>query len=574
MSVSRFSNSLFLLLFVTSASSYAEMKLSIKGLSGELAENVDARISLIDPNKIDNSPYFKRYLENETEKALRALGYYSPTFQYDDHDPKVLVVNISPGEPITVEKLDIKILGEGQNDKDFNDLLAHNLPKLGDVLNHGVYEAFKKSLQNLSLKKGYFDANMTKHELAVSNSLHQAFWDIEYNTGQRYKFGKVSFHNARIREDYLVNIIPFKEGEKYTAEQLSLFNRRLASTNWFNTVVVAPDFSKVSADKTLPIDVATSPRAKNNMDLGLGFSTDNGVHGKIGWNKPWINSRGQSFQSNLSLSSPEKTITMSYKIPLKRSPLEHYYTVQGGYKKIDNNDTYSRSYTFGVLRNWDSFEGWQSALGLSMLRDDFTQGDSSFKTFLYYPSLSFSRIRTDGNLFAMWGDSQRYSVDLAGESLGSDINLVRFQAQQSWIRSISQKHRFIARGNLGIIQASNFDRVPPSFRFFAGGDHSIRGYSYQSISPEDKKGKLKGASKLLTGSIEYQYKLTGSWWSALFIDSGEAIDKVDKNKFYTGAGFGVRWASPVGPIKVDLATPTNRKNTGSIHLYIGLGSEL
>nr|WP_081298538.1 autotransporter assembly complex family protein [Gilliamella apicola] len=550
------------------------MKLSIKGLSGELAENVDARISLIDPNKIDNSPYFKRYLENETEKALRALGYYSPTFQYDDHDPKVLVVNISPGEPITVEKLDIKILGEGQNDKDFNDLLAHNLPKLGDVLNHGVYEAFKKSLQNLSLKKGYFDANMTKHELAVSNSLHQAFWDIEYNTGQRYKFGKVSFHNARIREDYLVNIIPFKEGEKYTAEQLSLFNRRLASTNWFNTVVVAPDFSKVSADKTLPIDVATSPRAKNNMDLGLGFSTDNGVHGKIGWNKPWINSRGQSFQSNLSLSSPEKTITMSYKIPLKRSPLEHYYTVQGGYKKIDNNDTYSRSYTFGVLRNWDSFEGWQSALGLSMLRDDFTQGDSSFKTFLYYPSLSFSRIRTDGNLFAMWGDSQRYSVDLAGESLGSDINLVRFQAQQSWIRSISQKHRFIARGNLGIIQASNFDRVPPSFRFFAGGDHSIRGYSYQSISPEDKKGKLKGASKLLTGSIEYQYKLTGSWWSALFIDSGEAIDKVDKNKFYTGAGFGVRWASPVGPIKVDLATPTNRKNTGSIHLYIGLGSEL
>ncbi|OCG22858.1 hypothetical protein A9G11_06715 [Gilliamella sp. wkB108] len=572
--MSRFSNSLFLLLFVTSASSYAEMKLSIKGLSGELAENVDARISLIDPNKIDNSPYFKRYLENETEKALRALGYYSPTFQYDDHDPKVLVVNISPGEPITVEKLDIKILGEGQNDKDFNDLLAHNLPKLGDVLNHGVYEAFKKSLQNLSLKKGYFDANMTKHELAVSNSLHQAFWDIEYNTGQRYKFGKVSFHNARIREDYLVNIIPFKEGEKYTAEQLSLFNRRLASTNWFNTVVVAPDFSKVSADKTLPIDVATSPRAKNNMDLGLGFSTDNGVHGKIGWNKPWINSRGQSFQSNLSLSSPEKTITMSYKIPLKRSPLEHYYTVQGGYKKIDNNDTYSRSYTFGVLRNWDSFEGWQSALGLSMLRDDFTQGDSSFKTFLYYPSLSFSRIRTDGNLFAMWGDSQRYSVDLAGESLGSDINLVRFQAQQSWIRSISQKHRFIARGNLGIIQASNFDRVPPSFRFFAGGDHSIRGYSYQSISPEDKKGKLKGASKLLTGSIEYQYKLTGSWWSALFIDSGEAIDKVDKNKFYTGAGFGVRWASPVGPIKVDLATPTNRKNTGSIHLYIGLGSEL
>lgn len=572
--MSRFSCSLFLLLIITTASSYADMKLSIKGLSGELAENVDARISLIPSNKIDNTPYFKRYFENEAKKAMRALGYYSPTFQYDDKNPSVLIVNISPGEPIIVKKLNIHILGEGQNDKDFIELLTNKLPKIGDRLNHGLYESFKRSLQNLSLKKGYFDAIMPKHQLAVSDLLHQAYWDIEFNTGQRYKFSKINFHNPNIRDDYLANISPFEEGEEYDAEQLSLYNRRLASTNWFNSVVVSPDFSKVSSDKSLPIDVATTPRKKNSMDLGLGYSSDNGVHGKIGWNKPWINSRGQSFQSNLSLSSPEQSITMGYKIPLKKSPLEQYYTIQGGYKKIDNNDTYSRSYTFGILRNWDNFKEWQSSLGFNVLRDDFTQGDSSFKTFLYYPSISISRIRTDGNLFAMWGDSQRYSIDAASESLGSDINLIRFQAQQSWIRSFYDSHRFIARGNFGIITANNFDRVPPSFRFFAGGDRSIRGYSYQSISPEDKKGKLKGASKLITGSIEYQYNLTGSWWGALFADTGEAIDKVDNTKFYTGTGVGVRWASPVGPIKVDLATPVNRKDTGTIHLYIGLGSEL
>ncbi|OCG03036.1 autotransporter assembly complex protein TamA [Gilliamella sp. wkB112] len=572
--MSRFSCSLCLLLVLITASSYADMSLSIKGLSGELAENVNARVSLIAPNRINNSPNFKRYFESEAQKAMRALGYYSPTFEYDEKDPKILAVKISPGEPITIKQLNVNIEGEGQNDKDFKELLKQSLPKIGDILNHGIYESFKKSLQNLSLEKGYFDANMPTHQLAVSDSEHQAYWNIDFDTGQRYKFGAVNFHDVKIRKDYLANIVPFKEGEEYTAEQLSLFNRRLSATNWFNSVVVAPEFGKVSNNKVLPIDVATSPRKKNSMDLGLGYSTDNGVHGKIGWSKPWINSRGQSFQSNLSLSSPEQTITMAYKIPLKRSPLEHYYTIQGGYKKIDNNDTYSRSYTFGVLRNWDKFEGWQSALGLSMLRDNFTQGDSSFKTMLLYPSISLSRIRTDGKLFAMWGDSQRYSIELAGDSVGSDINLVRFQTQQSWIRSIKQSHRFIARGNFGIIQASNFDRVPPSFRFFAGGDRSIRGFKYQSISPEDKKGKLKGASKLITGSLEYQYNVTGAWWGALFVDSGEAIDKVDKAKFYTGSGFGVRWASPIGPVKLDLATPVNRKDTGSIHLYIGLGTEL
>ena len=572
--MSRFSRSLCVLLMVTTASSYADMKLSIKGLSGELAENVDARISLISSDKINNSPNFKRYFESEAQKALRALGYYSPSFNYDESDPKVLVVKISPGEPVRIKQLNININGEGKQDKDFQELLAKQLPKIGEILNHGTYEAFKKGLESLSLKKGYFDAVMPTHQLAVSKYDHQAFWNIDFDTGKRYKFSMVKFPEAKIRQDYLANIVPFKEGDEYSAEQLSLLNRRLSSTNWFNSVVVTPDFPHLTADKALPIDVVTTPRKKNAMDLGLGFSTDNGVHGKIGWNKPWINSKGHSFQSSLSLSSPEQIITMSYKIPLKKSPIEQYYTIQGGYKKIDNNDTYSRSYTLGALRNWDNFDGWQTALGFNMLRDDFTQGDAKFKTFLYYPSLSISRIRNDGKLLSMWGDSQRYSVEGAAESLGSDINLVRFQAQQTWIRSIKQSHRFIARGNFGIIQASNFDRVPPSFRFFAGGDRSIRGYSYQSISPKDKKGKLKGASKMITGSAEYQYNLTGSWWGAAFVDTGEAIDKVDTAKFYTGTGLGIRWASPVGPIKFDLATPLNRKDKGSIHLYIGLGSEL
>lgn len=562
------------ILLVVASSSFAQMKLSVKGVSGELADNVDARISLIDPSRVNNTPYFKRYLEDEVKKALRALGYYSPTFHYDlNESSQTLVVDVDPGDPVLIEQLNINLLGEGNKDQDFIAMLSNNLPKKGEVLNHDTYESFKKGLQNLALRKGYFDAEMPKHQLAVADSIHQAFWNIDFNTGQRYKFSDVIFKQSQIRQDYLVNIIPFKKGEAYSAEQLSLLNRRLSSTNWFNSVIVSPNFAAASENKDLPIEVITSPRAKNNIDLGLGFSSDNGPRGKIGWNKPWINSRGQSLQSNLSLSSPEQALSMSYKIPLKQSPLEDYYTIQGGFKKIDDNDTNSDSYTFGVLRNWDKFEGWQSAVGLNFMYDNFTQANASYKTLLWYPSVSFSRIRSDNNLFPMWGDSQRYSLETATKSLGSDIDFVRLQVQHSWIRSLYDSHRFIARGNFSMIQANDFDRVPPSFRFFAGGDRSIRGYSYQSISPRDSDGKLKGASKLVTGSLEYQYNLTGSWWSALFVDTGEAIDKFDKTNFHTGAGFGIRWVSPVGPVKVDLATPLN-KNSGSVHLYIGLGTEL
>ena len=148
------------------------------------------------------------------------------------------------------------------------------------------------------------------------------------------------------------------------------------------------------------------------------------------------------------------------------------------------------------------------------------------------------------------------------------------QAQDVWIRTLYDRHRFVVRGNLGWIEADNFDKVPPDLRFFAGGDRSIRGYKYKSISPKDDDDKLIGASKLATGSLEYQYNVSGKWWGAVFVDSGEAVSDIRESDFKTGAGVGVRWQSPVGPIKLDIARPIGDKEEHGLQFYIGLGPEL
>lgn len=565
------SSLLFFLLVVNSAT--AQLKLVIEGLSGELKNNVDLRISLMDIDNIDNTPYFKRSLEKEIKIALQALGYYNPEFAYHfNEEGNKLTVEVAPGVPVLIAGINVDINGQGENDPAFVNLLKTE-PTLGSVLNHGVYDAFVKQLQSIALRKGYFDSELLQHQLAVAVSLREAFWRIKFDTGPRYKFGDVTIKETVIRESYLRNVIPFKTGDYYLSDDLSLLNRRLSSTNWFSSVTVIPLFNKMTADNELPIHVIALPRKENVVDVGIGYSNDNGMRGKLNWHKPWINNRGHSFQSSLLLSGPEQTITGLYKIPLFASPLEDYYTLQGGYKKIDNNDTYSHSYTFGVIRNHDSFEGWQRSMGLNMLFDNFTQADDNYKTFLLYPSFSFSRIRADGRLFPLWGDSQRYTLEAAAKNIGSDIDFIRLQMQHVWIRTLEEKHRFIARGSFGFIQANDFNRVPPSFRFFAGGDRSIRGFKYQSISPKDKNGKLMGSSRLVTGSIEYQYNVSGDWWSALFVDTGEAIDRFDKTDFRTGVGVGVRWASPIGPLKVDIATPVSNFGN-SVQFYIGLGAEL
>ena len=112
--------------------------------------------------------------------------------------------------------------------------------------------------------------------------------------------------------------------------------------------------------------------------------------------------------------------------------------------------------------------------------------------------------------------------------------------------------------------------MPPDLRFFAGGDRSVRGYKYESISPEDENGDLTGAEKLITASVEYQYRVTGDWWGAVFFDIGQAVHDFDDQDLKKGVGLGVRWNSPLGPIKLDIATPVGDPSESGVQFYIGV----
>ncbi|AOM41547.1 autotransporter assembly complex protein TamA [Xenorhabdus hominickii] len=567
---------------VTAPSAYsANLRLKVEGLSGELEKNARVQLSNISTDEVSPDGRFRGRVEKAIRLGLRPLGYYDPTIQftYEEKTPPsrpVLTAIVTPGEPVRVAEVSVDLEGAAKDDQDYAKLIKKNKPKEGEILNHGEYENFKSSLTNLAVKKGYFDAVMKKSELGVEQQQLKSYWDFNFDSGQRYRFGPVIFHGSQIRQTYLDNLIPFKQGEYYTSEQLAEFNRRLVDTGWFNSAVVVPDFKvgRESKDKLLPLDASLVPRSANYVELGGGYATDVGPRLQAKWKKPWLNSRGHSLSTNLNLSARDQAIDGSYKMPLKVNPLEEYYQLQAGYKRKDINDTISDTATLNFSRNWDRFTGWQYGVNLRWSFSHFTQANVTNTTMLLYPGASISRIRQRGGTMPYWGDSQRYSLDVSDTSWQSNVDFFVLQAHHVWIRTYRENHRFVARADLGWIETNEFDKVPPDLRFFAGGDRSIRGYKYQKISPTDSKGKLVGASKLAVGSLEYQYNVYGNWWSALFVDSGEAVDDIRKSDFKTGAGIGVRWASPVGPIKFDVATPLGDPNNHNVEFYIGLGAEL
>ncbi|UCZ77510.1 autotransporter assembly complex protein TamA [Dickeya zeae] len=557
----------------------SNVRLQLTGLDGELQKNVRARLSTITPDEVNADGRFRARVDEAIRKGLRALGYYDPDIRFEfisaqGRGRPVLKVTVTPGDPVNIAGSSIAIRGGAQQDEDYQKLVQQRRPAVGSPLNHGDYDAFKDELNTLSMRKGYFDGHFTKSQLRVMPSTHQAWWDIDYDSGTRYRFGKVNFRGSQIQQAYLHNLVPFREGDVYSVEQLGEFNRRLSATGWFNSAVVSPDFEHGRQSKVLPLEAVVTPRTRNNVETGVGYATDVGPRLKTTWKRPWVNDYGHSLESSLSVSAPEQQLDFSYKMPLLKSPLEQYYLAQGGFKREDLNDTQSDSTTFNLARYWELTSGWQRAVNMRWTLDHFTQANVTNTTMLLYPGVSFNRTRQRGGLMPDWGDTQRYSVDVSNTLWGSDIDFAVFQAQNVWIRTLAEKHRFVTRANLGWIETGSFSRVPPSLRFFAGGDRSIRGYKYKSISPRDSDGKLTGASKLATGSLEYQYNVTGKWWGAVFIDSGEAVNDLARTNLKTGAGIGVRWASPVGPVKLDIARPIGDNDKRGLQFYIGLGPEL
>lgn len=574
-----------LFMFISNVYSTNNIPLQVEGLSSELQRNLYANLSTIITDEIDDDTHTQIKVDNVLRKGLRALGYYSPIIDFSlyrstNGSHNLLVAHINPGQPVKVTRVHVILRGDACQDIDYQQMIARDKLPLGKVLNHSDYEKFKSNFSNLALRKGYFDADLRNSQLFVSPSLHQAFWNIDFNSGKRYLFGKVRFHGTQICEEYLQSLSNVHENDPYSTEMLAELNRRLVATNWFNAVLISTDFTYSKQSKVLPLDVIVTPRPRNSFEIGVGYTADVGPRVKITLNKPWLSARGLSLETSLRLSVPEQTADLSYKIPLlKKDPLEQYYLLQGGFKREYINNTQSNFTTIlNIVRywDWDNSNGWKTSFTLHWSLDHFTQviGITN-TTMLIYPSVNVNYIRQSNELIPLWGNSQRYSVDISNTTWGSNINFIILQMQNTRIRTIAKKHRFVARGNLGLIATNDFKCLPPSLRFFAGGDNNVRGYKYKSLSPHDKTGKSTGASKLAIGSLEYQYNITGKWWGAMFIDGGKAVNAIKQGNLKTGAGIGVRWQSPVGPIKLDFATPvTSYKHEYGSQFYIGLGPEI
>jgi translocation and assembly module TamA len=562
----------------------------IRGLDGDELENVRATLSLTRLRETERREltearlsYLVRRAKPEAMRALQPYGYYDARIETQvEHDSRgvTVVLQIERGEPIIVTSSDIVVEGEAGTDAQVESLRRRFEPRVGRRLDQRRYEASKLALQRRLLERGYFDAVLLEHRIELQRRAREAALRLRWQSGVRHRFGPARFDGGPVRTELLAKTVPFTPGEPFHQRELLKLHQRLTDLDYFSYIDVRPELD-AATDAQVPILVELAPGKRTIYTAGVSYGTDSGAGVQLGLERRWVNERGHKFASQIDWAQRRESLSLLYRIPAF-AWADGWYAI-GANRRDEESEFVASRITELVAQRTGRREEWNLGLALHLRNEKFRIGEQveeqagnpagnpgdQGEQRLVYPALTAERKRADDELYPSRGYSLRGEFKLGDGAIGSQVDFAQVLLEAKWIRTLGESNRLLLRAQLGRTQTDDIDDLPPSLRFFAGGDRSIRGYGYQEVGPRIDD-KVVGGSWLATGSVEFEHMFSERWGAAVFVDSGDAFRQRDAFQARTGVGAGVRWRSPVGLVRLDLAHGLNQAdNTVQVHINIG-----
>lgn len=565
-------------------------KVVVKGLDpkGDAAmiENIEVSLSLYEAIGKRQGESRLEYLlgqaEKQTRKALEPFGYYTPTITVEaPRDGERMTVNITvdKGEPVRVRRSSIAIGGAGEKDRYLRQDLADFHPRPTEVFNHVVYEASKVTITRRLADRGYFDAKFGERQVSVTRAEHAADIDLTWDSGRRYDMGHVTFHEDYFKPGLFDPLVYWEEGSYFHQGKLDRLRESLTKLDYFSSIDIQPH-PESAVDGRVPVDVKLERAKRNIYSVGLSYGSESGAGVRGGLERRYVNSRGHKFNTQLDYAQKRKTFTSQYRIPAF-GWLDGWYAA--AFQLYDEQTDYIdlRNVKLTASRSGQLNQRWLATASLNALREQWSYGDLDVDgnriyqySTLVYPELRADFVDVDDKLFPRRGISANIELRGGLESAGSDANFAQLHGTLRWYMGMGDNSRLLVRGEFGTTTTDALFSVPPSLRFYAGGDRSIRGYAYREVGPRTPPPDkfALGAKNVVTGTVEFEHYLAGSpWGGAVFVDTGSAFD--DTPDLHTGVGIGLRWRSPVGPVRVDLAHGLNDPDS-SFQIYLNIGADL
>ncbi len=555
------------------------IEVKVEGVEGKLKKNVLSFLSIERQKKAPelNEELLKALFDrapDEIRTALQPFGFYTPSIKSSlirKDGGWQAVFRINPGQPVIITKLDLRITGEGAGQALFVNFKKDYPLRVGQSLDEQAYEESKRNLEQTAADHGFLNAAWMEHRILVNPALHTAEIYLGYDTGPQFKFGDVSFIQSKkiLSTRFLEKFVTFKKGDPYDVTVLLALQNALSTSGYFSRANVTP-LPKKAAGLLVPIEVSLTPAKRYEISVGAGYGTDTGIRGRIDWLDRWVNSRGHRMEVNLGMAMIRQSAIWRYIVPY-RPPATHLdYTL--GYLAEDTTIETSETYMGGVSFTRPLSPRWLQTLYFNVEREHFTVAGETATSWLVLPGGTWTYKKAPDTPYV--NEGIRLIADARGtaRAMASSVSFIQGRLRPKYVRGIGGFGNLVLRGDIGATEVDNFQRLPASLRFFAGGDNSIRGYSYKTLGPKNAEGLVEGGKYLLVGSIEYDQKVYRKWGTAIFYDGGNAFSSFPP-VWKSGAGVGIRWLSIVGPVKIDFAWSISDPSP-AFHVYVSIGPEI
>jgi len=598
----------------------ASVTVEVRGVAAEVRDNVLAFLSFerfrrggVDLNA-DTVERLHNRVDREVDAALRPFGYYEAKVESNvtdlGHGDWRVVIDITPGTPVLLDHVDVRVDGPGESDPLFRRIL-NNLPlHSGDRLSHAAYDAVKADLQRTAATFGYLDARLIRNELVVDPPNHRANIALELETGERYRFGATTIEQRVVRPKLVRRYLRYQEGDYYDLTQVLRTQFALDDAGYFANLEVTPGDPDREA-LTVPVKIRADPARRHRYSMAGGWATDTGIRGTFAYEDRRINSLGHSLSVSVQASQVQKYFVLSrYRIPVGDPAVENI-SLNAFVQQQTLADVTAITQSGGVSFT-DVTGGWQHVWQLNAVH---TISDNSAPTVvnvnqsrsdeLIVPELDLARVPT-GYLGEPLFERPFYATIKASHSaLGSQADFFQVHLDAIRVFPLLPKWHLLMRAEIGTTFVKDFNDLPAVYRFFAGGDNSVRGFAYNELSPlegpecqtnsaghvlltangscQPKPGfYLKtGGKDVLTGTVEVIRELPRNLGVAAFFDYGNAFNSFHKPECVPGSmpgtticppfiqysvGVGLRVRLPVMTLGVDIAQPLSTNAGPRLHI--------
>lgn len=571
----------FLLLFsVCGILSADEILVDIRGVEGEILENIGTLLTINREKERDNLSDWRirrmhEMAAQEIQRAMQPFGFYnvevSGTLERTENSWRA-EYDIIPGKPAVVGDVDISITLEEESQWLVEiPLIIESFPlKKNMVLDHRLYEEGKKKLLQQLGGLGFIEAAYHRSEVRVNVDEQTAAVVLEVESGPRYRFGQTRFDQELLSPEFLAGYINYNRGDPYSRRKLIELQQTLSRTNYFGSVIVRGEVDKAEG-LYIPVSVELSdPEYFNRYIFGIGYATDEGLRGRIGWENRLVNRSGHNIASELKLAERETSVELIYRIPLQDPRYDKLF-FGGRYNEESWEDTETT-----ILKGNLGFEHTGSHFvynyGLELHDERYEVGSESDERFLPVGKLFVSRIIADNPVETTHGLLLSASFKGATDGLFADTTFAQALISGKLITTPFTGLRLIGRFSLGGTGVDSIEDLPPSLRFYAGGDKSVRGFGYRELASENEDGTIIGGKYLLFGSVELEKSVAQNWAVAAFLDTGKGVNDLDED-LGTGVGIGVRYRLPFGQVRIDVASAIS-EDDAPLRLHLTVGTDL